>query len=1335
MGINPYTGLESQVDGDSAAASATAPTTQAKPKPEQTPAPEQGGGDLLTDAFRGVVGGVRDAANNILQAPLAVGEALSTISPTNTNPEATKEAFRDIRSRLSLPEVEQNNSALGHAIRGITQFGLGFGVAGKIVPGLKALSAAGTMGRIAGAAVQGGVGDMLVSDPHAERLSNLVESAPWLQNPVTELLAAKPGDSDALGRFKAGIEGAVGGVLAEGVIMALGKGIKATAEAVKLRSAGKVAEADAIIAKEAPAMEKAVAEIGEGQIDIAINPNLRGEAEKLADQHGVVYQGQWDLGNGAKGPHEFRIDDPIFRDPTSAVPDHMPNITVDNLSELDSAITAKYKDFGFERPAGRINGNGSAPAEGAVPGSPNGSNVGAGKPGVAGNTPAEVLRETTLSADAVKEHLGMEAGDAIRRKLITLEEKEVDGVKTSGFKITEAGIKKAEDFIAANQATAKGAVSVTDAMAAHTETQVTQWKRIAGQAPELEGAINYDKIRSSDDVKQFMSELVKKAKTELPDVLGSYQSQKETKEIANWLGKDVTELYVNLHSMRMANEDLAAHLLAGKNLIRKTAQDAYGMAEKINNGVGTEQDFVLLSHMTDVLMSTMDHVSSIQTSAARATAAGRIRVTGGIDSKSFAKLLENVGGSDVVKALAARMRGTEGDIAGLIGVVKGTVSPLERVMAAHNFLWMNGILSGLKTTGTNIVTTGLNSGLMPGFRMVGGLMQEVLGGEGGMRQFKEGLYQYKYFVQSFRDSLSWARKSFLANSSMLDQASNPLANVGTHLNPLSMEFMFPKASQGIDEGLRTVLNFPGNVVGAPGRFLTAQDELFKQLTYRTHVMAQAHVEAVAQNLEGDALKAFVNDALQKSVNQAGKALDEGALDAAKAATFTQSLANASWRGEGKRTIPEAIGTFAQSHPLIRGTILPFVKVPTNLMRQAIDMTPLGLARAQVIQDIKGGGEAGAMALGKMGAGIAFWGSAVAATMSGRLTGAGPSDPVLRAQLGPDWKPYSFVWQGSDGRNTYLSFERGDPFGMFFGLAADYAEMSGHMQGAEQETFATHAVTSILHNLSSKTYLRGITDVMDAISSADEDKLAKYLKARAASYVPGVFQVMNPDDEIKETRAGSTLTQMLSAVKSRVPGWSTTVEARRDNFGDKVMSPMGYPYTAINPFTYYRGTEDPVRKELVELAKIDPAGARFPLPNPIMLGPKDQQIDLRLIKNDKGQSAYDRWMELHSEHTIGGKTLHDAVQSTMDSSVYQKYRGVLKESANTGLYPGNEAVDLLRQKFDLYKEVTWRELNKQGEFPGLQKAKQEFDLGKTKAKFRGPEAASTIDQLRAIANQK
>lgn len=131
---------------------------------------------------------------------------------------------------------------------GISQMVTGLVGAGKLMAPLKAakwMAEGGKAAKVGFEIAKGAVAGATVLDPHEERLSNLVQQFPTLQNPVTDYLAATPGDSAAEGRFKNALESI-------GVDFALVGVVKA----IKMWRAGDVAGAKKEISK----LDKAKAE-------------------------------------------------------------------------------------------------------------------------------------------------------------------------------------------------------------------------------------------------------------------------------------------------------------------------------------------------------------------------------------------------------------------------------------------------------------------------------------------------------------------------------------------------------------------------------------------------------------------------------------------------------------------------------------------------------------------------------------------------------------------------------------------------------------------------------------------------------------------------------------------------------------------------------------------------------------------------------------------------------------------------------------------------------------------------------------------------------------------
>lgn len=161
---------------------------------------------------------------------------------------------------LDKPKIDTNT---GQIIETVSQFLTGFLGAGKVLKAGGILQGAGKGTKFAKGVAQGALGDVLAFDEQEQRLSNVIESVPVLQNPVTEFLQAETNDGFAEGKLKQAVEGAGFGALTDGLVAGF-KGFKA------MRAASKAgAEEKAIIP--AQVEEAAGVELGAKQFDFLGN--------------------------------------------------------------------------------------------------------------------------------------------------------------------------------------------------------------------------------------------------------------------------------------------------------------------------------------------------------------------------------------------------------------------------------------------------------------------------------------------------------------------------------------------------------------------------------------------------------------------------------------------------------------------------------------------------------------------------------------------------------------------------------------------------------------------------------------------------------------------------------------------------------------------------------------------------------------------------------------------------------------------------------------------------------------------------------------------------------
>lgn len=320
-------------------------------------------------------------------------------------------------------------------------------------------------------------------------------------------------------------------------------------------------------------------------------------------------------------------------------------------------------------------------------------------------------------------------------------------------------------------------------------------------------------------------------------------------------------------------------------------------------------------------------------------------------------------------------------------------------------------------------------------------------------------------------------------------------------------------------------------------------------------------------------------------------------------------------------------------------IVPFIKTPTNLLAFVTDRNPIGQGLAWVQAAKAGDKKAVAQAAGRLATGTVLYTTGIGLAANGLITGKGPVDPDIRKQLlASGWQPYAIKVGG-----VYVSFGRNDPVATFLGIVADTVDISRSTYDPTPEDngilmgISKAAMMSIANNVTSKSYLRGLTTAMSA-AMGDEAAANKMMRQFAGAVVPNALaqtEATFTDSTIYETR------NAVDAILARLPFTGNSVDKTRNALGEPLQGAES-PWSLLLPVNATKATKDPVNKALSE-SLISVGGARRTLPG---------NIDLKKIKLKNGQSAYDRYGELTGQVKIGGKTVRDQLRSVISSPFFK-----------------------------------------------------------------------------------
>jgi hypothetical protein len=278
--------------------------------------------------------------------------------------------------------------------------------------------------------------------------------------------------------------------------------------------------------------------------------------------------------------------------------------------------------------------------------------------------------------------------------------------------------------------------------------------------------------------------------------------------------------------------------------------------------------------------------------------------------------------------------------------------------------------------------------------------------------------------------------------------------------------------------------------------------------------------------------------------------------------------------------------------------------------------------------------------GKIATSVMINGTLLYMIMANRdfITGGGPKDIAQRKTLeATGWQKYSLKFG-----NKYASFAGLDPLGTHFGVLVDIVEQldehASHNTTVAEQMFAAASI-SLSRNVTEKSYLAGLKFLTDAISEPDR-KMERAIRNIAGGFVPNVLyqgQSVMGDTTSREVRS------LSDAFMKKLPFGNDNLDPKRNILGEPVIMEQVPFVGPFNPSAISTRDGDVVFEEL---AALDHGFTQ----TSTML---DRSIDMTEFVNDKGQTAYDRRLELLSDTKIRGRTLRQELEKLINSRRYQR----------------------------------------------------------------------------------
>lgn len=640
-------------------------------------------------------------------------------------------------------------------------------------------------------------------------------------------------------------------------------------------------------------------------------------------------------------------------------------------------------------------------------------------------------------------------------------------------------------------------------------------------APNLAGNIRLEKLDSP--------QAIKRALTQTENVAGGFDAARrgrithaETESLASELGMTADDLL----KRRKGQAFNAEEALAARQILARSATDLVNMAKRIarTENAGDELDAAFreawLRHA-----AIQEQVSGMTAEAGRALQQFRQTANSRDAGRALASLGDMLGGSGRLKDVAERIVDLEAagtTPGGINRFAMQALSPTWKDKAVE--LYINSLLSGPQTHAVNILSNTLTSiAQLPEHAAAAGLgaIRRALPGQADTERvlFSELGARATGMIAGAREGMRAAARSFITGDSV-----DAVTKMET-------------------QQMRAIPGAAGSIIRTPTRLLTAEDELFKGVARRMELSGLAMRQAKAEGLSGRPARERAADLVLNPPDDMLKR----SFDYARYLTFQTPLANDS--------IAAGISKGTQRRPEFK-LLLPFVRTPMNLLKFAAERSPVAPLMKSWRAEIAAGGARRDLALARMAMGTGMGAAMYQMAANGQITGGGPADPAEKALLQADgWQPYSLKIG-----DRYYSYSRLDPFSTTIGTAADLHELSNSMTDDEKEGSATLLSASILNNLSSKTWLSGISSALEAVN--DPDRYLTNFLARTAGgiAVPAIVAqaTRETDPMLREAR------EPLDRIRSRVPGLSNDLPARRDVLGRAMRSEGGVGPDLLSP---------------------------------------------------------------------------------------------------------------------------------------------------------------------------
>lgn len=459
---------------------------------------------------------------------------------------------------------------------------------------------------------------------------------------------------------------------------------------------------------------------------------------------------------------------------------------------------------------------------------------------------------------------------------------------------------------------------------------------------------------------------------------------------------------------------------------------------------------------------------------------------------------------------------------------------------------INSYISGLGTIAVNAMSALVKAPLAIAETFIRGAMpgsKAQIGEAGAMlRGWFEGLSEGVTFAKA-----GWAQGSPLDTKLNTDQIREA---IGGSANASELEKKV------------------GNIVRMPTKASVAIDEFSKAVFRRMYFNSVA--ERVAQTIPENKLAGLTREEMYQKLRQA----DLNSLTwRTELSKLSPDLADDITNFAKIQTFQADLGKLGNNMLRLRAEhpelvfIAPFIKTPINILKDALSYTPASLFMKQ----FKGKKDE-AIARTMIGSGLAAM--TTYHILNGNMTGSYPKDSGRREAMIAAGIPEYSIKLG----DTWYSYARVEPLATVLGVFSDSVESlrdyySKPNADRKIQELAVDGTLAITKNLTSKTFLEGITGVLQAVHDPERYG-GSFVNSFAGLVVPAaVAQFARvPDPYQREVR------NFGEAVQARIPGLREDLPVKVDILGEPKPN-LSYGLSGVLGISSRPAEQTPLQQEI------------------------------------------------------------------------------------------------------------------------------------------------------------